>query len=124
MSGSRVRRVGVLIAIILALLLPARAESVLNCTTKEVRLIEGPHEQVSATSNQRLSFRIDATAKTVELLDGKALIVRRFSTSSISAEHAGTTYVFDLQDHTISYAASMPDGAITTVIIGSGSCRD
>ncbi len=124
MSESRVRRLGVLIATILALPLPVRAENLLNCTTKEVRLIERPHEQVSATRNQHLSFRIDAAAKTVKLPDGTALIVKTFSTSSISAEHAGTTYAFNLQDHTISYAASMADGAVTTVIIGSGSCRE
>ncbi len=113
-----------LIATILALLLPVRAENVVNCITKDVRLIEGQHEQVSTTRHQQLSFRIDATAKTVKLLDGTALIVKRFSASSISAEHAGTTYVFDLQDHTISYAASIAEGAVTTVIIGSGSCRE
>ncbi len=102
---------------------PALARTYLNCTTKEVVIVNGSNEGSSSTKETNMSFLVDDVAKTILFADGTALTVRRFDDNWLSASHDDSSYEFDRRNGTLSYATSTTNGRVTTVIIGSGRCE-
>ena len=102
---------------------PALARTYLNCTTREVIIVNELGEGLSSTKETNMSFWVDDVAKTVMFADGTALTVTRFDDNWLSASRADSSYVFDRRNGTLSYATSTTNGRVTTVIIGSGRCE-
>ena len=102
---------------------PALARTYLNCTTREVIIVNELGEELSSTKETNMSFWVDDVAKTVMFADGTALTVTRFDDNWLSASRADSSYVFDRRNGTLSYATSTTNGRVTTVIIGSGRCE-
>jgi len=57
---------------------PALARSYLNCLTKKVVIVDAPRASTSSSIEETLGFWIDDAEKTVVLVDGTPLTVRRF----------------------------------------------
>jgi len=102
---------------------PALARTYLNCTTREVVIVNESSGELSSTKETNMSFWVDDVAKTVMFADGTALTVTRFDDNWLSARHEDSSYVFDRKNGTLSYATSTTNGRVTTVIIGSGRCE-
>jgi hypothetical protein len=102
---------------------PALARTYLNCTTREVVIVNGSSEESSSTKKTNMSFWVDDVAKTVMFADGTALTVTRFDDNWLSASRDDSSYVFDRSTGTLSYATSTTNGRVTTVIVGSGRCE-
>ena len=101
---------------------PALARTYLNCTTREVVIVNELGEELSSTKETNMSFWVDDVAKTVMFADGTALTVTRFDDNWLNASRDDSSYVFDRRNGTLSYATST-NGRVTTVIIGSGRCE-
>ncbi len=101
---------------------PALARTYLNCTTREVVIVNESGEELSSTKETNMSFWVDDVAKTVMFADGTALTVTRFDDNWLNASRDDSSYVFDRRNGTLSYATST-NGRVTTVIIGSGRCE-
>ncbi len=101
---------------------PALARTYLNCTTREVVIVNESGEELPSTKETNRSFWVDDVAKTVMFADGTALTVTRFDDNWLNASRDDSSYVFDRRNGTLSYATST-NGRVTTVIIGSGRCE-
>ena len=102
---------------------PALARTYLNCTTREVVIVNELREELSSIKETNMSFWVDDVAKTVMFADGTALTVTRFDDNWLNASRDDSSYVFDRRNGTLSYATSTTNGRVTTVIIGSGRCE-
>jgi hypothetical protein len=102
---------------------PALARSYLNCLTKKVVIVDAPRGSTSSSIEENLGFWIDEAAKTLVLADGRALTVRRFDDSWISAALGDMSYEFDRQNGNLTYASSTTKEGSATIIIGSGRCK-
>ncbi len=102
---------------------PALARTYLNCTNKEVVIVNGSIGESSSIKETNMSFWVDDVAKTVTFAHGTALTVTRFDDNWLSASRDDSSYVFDRKNGTLSYATSTTNGRVTTVIIGSGRCQ-
>ena len=102
---------------------PALARTYLNCTTREVVIVNKLGKELSSTKETNMSFWVDDVAKTVMFADGTALTVTQFDDNWLSASRDDSSYVFDRRNRTLSYATSTSNGRVTTVIIGSGRCE-
>ena len=76
---------------------PALARSYLNCLTKRVVIVDAPRGSISSSIEESLGFWIDEVAKTIMLVDGTPLTVRRFDDRWISVAHGDLAYEFDRQ---------------------------
>ncbi len=102
---------------------PALARTYLNCTTREVVIVNESGEELSSTRETNMGFWVDDVAKTVMFADGTVLTVTRFDDNWLNARRDDSSYVFDRRNGTLSYATSTTNGRVTTVIIGSGRCE-
>src|SRR5258708_15960419 len=102
---------------------PALARSYLNCLTKKVVIVDGPSGSTSSSIEESLGFWIDEAAKTLVLVDGTPLTVRRFDDHWISATRGDMSYEFDRQNGNLAYASSTTKEGAATIIIGSGRCK-
>jgi hypothetical protein len=85
---------------------PALARSYLNCLTKRVVIVDAPRGSISSSIEESLCFWIDEVAKTIMLVDGTPLTVRRFDDRWISVAHGDLAYEFDRQNGGLTYAGS------------------
>jgi hypothetical protein len=102
---------------------PALARSYLNCLTKKVIIVDTPRGSTSSSIEESLGFQIDEAAKTIVLVDGTPLTVRRFDDRWISAARGDLFYEFDRQNGGLTYAGSTMKEGVATIIIGSGRCE-
>ena len=102
---------------------PAFARSYLHCLSKKVVNVDAPRGTTSSSVEESFGFWIDEVAKTVVLVDGKPLTVRRFDDHWISAAHGDMSYEFDRQNGNLAYASSTTKDGTATIIIGSGRCK-
>ena len=102
---------------------PALARSYLNCLTKKVIIVDIPTGSTSSSTEESLGFWIDEVAKTIMLVDGTPLTVRRFDDRWISAARGDLSYEFDRQNGGLTYAGSTMKEGAATIIIGSGRCE-
>ena len=118
-------RVGVLALAVLVAWPPdsALARQYLSCLTKKVVIVDTPRGSTSSSVEENLGFWIDEAAKTLVLADGRALTVRRFDDSWISAALGDMSYEFDRQNGNLTYASSTTKEGSATIIIGSGRCK-
>ena len=101
---------------------PGLARSYLNCLTKKVVIVDAPKGVTSSSIEENFSFWIDEAAKTVVLIDGTSLTVRRFDDRWISAARGDTSYELDRQNGNLAYASSTMKDGTATIIAGSGRC--
>jgi hypothetical protein len=102
---------------------PASTRSYLNCLTRKVVIVDAPKGSTSLSIEESFGFWIDEAAKTLGLVDGTPLTVRRFDDRWISAARGDMFYEFDRQNNNLTYASStMKDGA-GTIVIGAGRCN-
>lgn len=101
----------------------ALADNYLNCLTKKVVIIDALSGGTSSSNEESLSFWIDDAAKSLALLDGTLLTIRRFDDHWISAAHGDVSYELDRQDRNLTYAGSTTKDGVTTIIVGSGRCK-
>jgi hypothetical protein len=101
---------------------PALARSYLNCLTKKVVIVDAPRGSTSSSIEENLGFWIDEAAKTLVLVDGTPLTVRRFDDRWISAARGDVSYEFDRPSGNLTYAGSTTKDGAATIIIGSGRC--
>jgi hypothetical protein len=85
---------------------PGFARGYLNCLTKKVVIVDEPTGSTSSSTEETLGFWIDETAKTVVLVDGTSLTVRRFDDRWISAARGDVPYELDRQNGNLAYASS------------------
>ncbi len=102
---------------------PALARSYLNCLTKKVVIVDAPRGSTSSSIEESLGFQIDEAAKTIVLVDGTPLTVRRFNDRWISAARGDLSYEFDRQNGGLTYAGSTMKEGVATTTIGSGHCE-
>jgi hypothetical protein len=102
---------------------PALARSYLNCLTKKVIIVDTPRGSSSSSLQESLGFQIDEVAKTIMLVDGTPLTVRRFDDHWISAARGDLSYEFDRQSGGLTYAGSTMKEGVATTTIGSGHCE-
>src|SRR5271166_5764313 len=102
---------------------PALGRSYLKCLTKKVIIVDTPRGSSSSSLQENLDFQIDDAAKTIMLVDGTPLIVRRFDDRWISAARGDLSYEFDRQNGGLTYAGSTMKEGIATTTIGSGHCE-
>ena len=102
---------------------PALARSYLNCLTKKVVIIDTPSGSTSSSIEENLSFWIDEAAKTLVLVDGTPLAVRRLDARWISAASGDVSYELDRENGNLTYAGSTTKDGAATIIIGSGRCN-
>ncbi len=100
-----------------------KRENALNCLTKKVVIIDAPRGSTSSSTEESLGFWIDDVAKTVVLVDGTPLTVRRFDDRWISATRGDVSYELDRQNGNLAYASSTTKDGTVTIIIGSGRCN-
>src|SRR5229473_7182884 len=114
-----IRECALLLMVVTVWTEPALARSYLNCLTKKVVIVDAPRGSTSSSIEETLGFWIDDTAKTVVLVDGTPLTVRRFDDHWISAARGDMSYEFDRQNGNLAYASSTTkDGAATIIIVG------
>jgi hypothetical protein len=86
-------------------------------------LVDTPRGSTSSSIEESLGFQIDEAGKTIVLVDGTPMTVRRFDDRWISAARGDLSYEFDRQNGGLTYAcATMKEGVATTTI-GSGHCE-
>jgi hypothetical protein len=99
------------------------ARSYLTCQTKKVVIADAPSGSTSSGIEEKLGFWIDEAGKTLVLVDGTPLTVRRFDDHWISAARGDMSYEFDRQNGNLAYASSTTKDGAVTIIIGSGPCK-
>ena len=82
---------------------PALARTYLNCTTREVVIVNESGEELSSTKETNRSFWVDDVAKTVMFADGTALTVTQFDDNWLNASRDDSSYVFDRRNGTLSF---------------------
>jgi hypothetical protein len=102
---------------------PALARNYLKCVTKKVVIVDTPRGSTSSSVQESLGFQIDEVAKTIMLVDGTPLTVRRFDDRWISAALGDLSYEFDRQNGGLAYAGSTMKEGVATTTIGSGHCE-
>ena len=102
----RVTECSVLMIALTALAQPTLARSYLNCSTREVAMINAPSGDTSSTREEDLAFVIDEAAKKLAFSDNRPLTVTRLGKYRISANRNGIIYEFDRQHGTLTYASS------------------
>ena len=115
-------RCAVVAIMIVVVARPVLAHTQLHCSTTQVVIISASTGKTSSRSEKNLSFVIDDAAKTVTFADGQSLVVTRFDSNWISANHDDILYEFDRQGRTLSYASSTTKNDTTSTIVGSGRC--
>jgi hypothetical protein len=102
---------------------PAFARSYLNCLTKKVVVVDAPRGSTSSSIEENFGVWIDEAAKTLVLVDGTPLAVRRFDNRWISAARGDVSYELDRENGNLTYAGSTMKDGTATIIIGSGRCN-
>jgi hypothetical protein len=102
---------------------PALARSYLHCLTKKVVIVDTPTGSTSSGIEENFGFWIDEAAKTVVLVGGTPLTVRRLDDRWISATRGDVSYELDRQNGNLTYASSTMKDGTATIIIGSGRCN-
>jgi hypothetical protein len=120
---SVIREWGLLLTAVAVWTEPALARSYLNCLTKKVIIVDTPSGSSSSSAQENLGFWIDEAAKTIVLVDGTPLTVRRFNDRWISAARGDLSYEFDRQNGGLTYAGSTMKEGVATTTIGSGHCE-
>jgi hypothetical protein len=82
-----------------------------------------PMGSTSSSLQESLGFWIDEAAKTIMLVDGTPLAVRRFDDRWISAARGDRSYEVDRQNGRLTYAGSTMKERVATTTIGSGHCE-
>jgi hypothetical protein len=118
-----IRECALLLAVVAVWTEPALARSYLNCLTKKVVIVDAPRGSTLSSIEQNLKFWIDEAAKTITLVDGTPLTVRRFEDRWISAARGDISYEFDRQNGGLTYAGSTMKEGVATTTIGSGHCE-
>jgi hypothetical protein len=101
----------------------ASVSSQLNCLTKKVIIVDTPRGSTSSSLQETLGFQIDEAAKTIVLVEGTPLTVRRFDDRWISAARGDLSYEFDRQNGGLTYAGSTMKEGVATTTIGAGHCE-
>jgi hypothetical protein len=120
---SVIRECALLLAVVAVWTEPALARSYLNCLAKKVVIVDAPRRSSSSSLQENLGFQIDEAAKTIVLVDGTPLTVRRFNDRWISAARGDLSYEFDRQNGGLTYAGSTMKEGVATTTIGSGHCE-
>jgi hypothetical protein len=120
---SVIRECALLLTVVAVWTEPVLARSYLNCLTKKVIIVDTPRGSSSSSLQQNLGFQIDEAAKTIVLVDGTPLTVRRFNDRWISAARGDLSYEFDRQNGGLTYAGSTMKEGVATTTIGSGHCE-
>jgi hypothetical protein len=120
---SIMRECALLLTIVAVWTEPALARSYLNCLAKKVVIVDTPSGSSSSSLQENLGFQIDEAAKTIMLVDGTPLTVRRFDDRWISAARGDLSYEFDRQNGGLTYAGSTMKEGLATTTIGSGHCE-
>jgi hypothetical protein len=115
-----IRECALLLTVVAVWTEPVLARSYLNCLTKKVIIVDTPRGSTSSSLQESLGFQIDEVAKTIMLVDGTPLTVRRFNDRWISAARGDLSYEFDRQNGGLSYAGSTMKDGVATTTIGSG----
>jgi hypothetical protein len=118
-----IRECALLLTVVAVWTEPVLARSYLNCLTKKVIIVDTPRGSSSSSLQENLGFQIDEAAKTIVLVDGTPLTVRRFNDRWISAARGDLSYEFDRQNGGLSYAGSTMKEGVATTTIGSGHCE-
>jgi putative SOS response-associated peptidase YedK len=94
-------------------------------TTNANALLADIHDRmpVILSPSESLGFQIDEAAKTIVLVDGTPLTVRRFDDRWISAARGDLSYEFDRQNGSLTYAGTTMKEGVATTTIGSGHCE-
>ncbi len=120
---SVIRECALLLTVVAVWTEPVLARSYLNCLTKKVIIVDTPRGSSSSSLQENLGFQIDEAAKTIVLVDGTPLTVRRFDDRWISAARGDLSYEFDRQNGGLTYAGSTMKEGVATTTIGSGRCE-
>jgi hypothetical protein len=120
---SVIRECALLLTVVAVWTEPALARSYLNCLTKKVIIVDAPRGSSSSSLQETLGFQIDEAAKTIVLVDGTPLTVRRFNDRWISAARGDLSYEFDRQNGGLTFAGSTMKEGVATTTIGSGHCE-
>jgi hypothetical protein len=120
---SVIRECGLLLTVVAVWTEPALARSYLNCLTKKVIIVDTPRGNTSSSIEEGFGFWIDEVAKSIMLVDGTPLTVRRFDDRWISAARGDLSYEFDRQNGGLTYAGSTMKEGVATITIGSGHCE-
>jgi hypothetical protein len=120
---SVIRECALLLTVVAVWTEPALARSYLNCLSKKVVIVDTPRGSTSSSIEESLCFWIDEGAKTIMLVDGTPLTVRRFDDRWISAARGDLSYEFDRQNGGLTYAGSTMKEGVATTTIGSGHCE-
>jgi hypothetical protein len=118
-----IRECALLLTVVAVWTEPVLARSYLNCLTKKVIIVDTPRGSSSSSLQENLGFQIDEAAKTIVLVDGTPLTVRRFNDRWISAARGDLSYEFDRQNGGLTYAGSTMKEGVATTTIGSGHCE-
>jgi hypothetical protein len=120
---SVIRECALLLTVVAVWTEPVLARSYLHCLTKKVIIVDTPRGSSSSSLQENLGFQIDEAAKTIVLVDGTPLTVRRFNDRWISAARGDLSYEFDRQNGGLTYAGSTMKEGVATTTIGSGHCE-
>jgi hypothetical protein len=101
----------------------ALARSYLNCLTRRIVIVDASSGSTSSSTEESVGFWIDEAGKSLALADGTPLTVRRFDDRWISAARGDVHYELSRQNGDLTYASSTTKDGVTTVIIGSGTCK-
>jgi hypothetical protein len=118
-----IRECALLLTVVAVWTEPALARSYLNCLTKKVIIVDTPRGSTSSSLQETLGFQIDEAAKTIVLVEGTPLTVRRFDDRWISAARGDLSYEFDRQNGGLTYAGSTMKEGVATTTIGAGHCE-
>jgi hypothetical protein len=118
-----IRECALLLTVVAVWTEPVLARSYLNCLTKKVIIVDTPRGSSSSSLQENLGFQIDEAAKTIVLVDGTPLTVRRFNDRWISAARGDLSYEFARQNGGLTYAGSTMKEGVATTTIGSGHCE-
>jgi hypothetical protein len=81
---SVIRECALLLTVVAVWAAPALARGYLNCLTKKVVIVDAPRGSTSSSVRENLGFWIDEAAKTIALVDGTPLTVRRFDDAGLA----------------------------------------
>jgi hypothetical protein len=118
-----IRECALLLTVVAVWTEPVLARSYLNCLTKKVIIVDTPRGSSSSSLQENLGFQIDEAAKTIVLVDGTPLTVRRFNDRWISAARGDLSYEIDRQNGGLTFAGSTMKEGVATTTIGSGHCE-